>query len=93
MNTKLTHCDGETRLLWLFPGIYMTATQPAGDRFRNGRALASISGDVEVHSYPLTDGESTYSIDIKESEWNQRFSLTVDHATFVALREAINELG
>lgn len=93
MNTKLEHGDNYTKVTWLFPGIYLSATKSNRDPHRHGWGSVSIDGTVKARSHELPNEDVLYSIQINDSQWDQQFTLTIGHDTFAALKEAINELG
>ena len=93
MNTKLEHGDNYTKMTWLFAGIYLSAVKNNRDPHRHGWASVSINGAAKARSHELANGDTLYSIQVADPEWDQEFTLTIDPDTFAALKEAINELG
>ena len=93
MHSKLEHGDHRTRMSWSYPGIYMTGTKNNRDPLHHGWASVSIDGTVKVRSHELPNEDVLYSVEVTDPEWDQQFTLTLDAATFAALKEAINELG
>ncbi len=93
MNTKLEHGDALNKMSWSYPGIYLSAAKNNRDPHRHGWASVSIDGTVKARSHELANGDRLYSMEVTDPEWDQQFTLTIDHDTFAALKEAINELG
>ena len=93
MHSKLEHGDALTRMSWSYPGVHLSAAKNNRDPHRHGWSSVSIDGTVKVRSHELPNEDVLYSVEVTDPEWDQQFTLTLDAATFAALKEAINELG
>lgn len=93
MHSKLEHGDALTRMSWSYPGVHLSAAKNNRDPHRHGWASVSIDGTVKARSHELGNGDTLYSIQVADPEWDQEFTLTIGPDTFAALKEAINELG